>query len=274
MMGAGEERGSTPMKRLLAIGLLSITAPALAAEDVAALAECLRANLPSSLRVQQVAFDTTLSNGSQRSLSGRLYAQRETDPDPDALRMTLQIETPEAYSGAAYLLRESADRPSEGMYVYLPALRRVRQISGSFADGPLLNTDFSYREFRLLFGSLGAAELQLAESETLDGHRAVVLDVTPPKDATTRYTHIRLWLDPKSCLPLRGDFHEGETVRKRFVASPKAQRQASTGEHYLAVSRMEDLIEKSYTDLRVLGVEQDAPIPPQVFDPAGFYLPR
>lgn len=262
------------MKRLFAVLLLGIATPALAVEDVTAIAECLRANLPTTLRVQQVAFDTTLSNGSQRSLSGRLYAQRETDPSPEALRLTLQIETPDAYNGAAYLLREAADRPSEGMYVYLPALRRVRQISGSFADGPLLSTDFSYREFRLLFGSLGDAELRLAESETLDGHSAVVLDVTPPNDATTRYTHIRLWLDPKSCLPLRGDFHEGETLRKRFEARPNAQRQTTTGEHYLAVSRMEDLIEKSYTDLHVLGVDRDAPIPPQVFDPAGFYLPR
>lgn len=262
------------MKRLLAGLLLCAAAPVLAADDVARVAECLRANLPTTLRVQQVAFDTVLRNGGQRSLLGRLYAQRETDPGPDALRMTLQIESPEAYAGAAYLLRESADQPSEGMYVYLPALRRVRQISGSFADGPLLNTDFSYREFRLLFGSLGADQVRLSEETSLDGRPALVLEVSPPDDATTRYTGIRLWLDPESCLPMRADFHEGETPRKRFLAQAGAQRKTSSGEHYLAVSRMEDLVEQSYTELRVLGVDLDGPIPPQVFDPQGFHLPR
>lgn len=262
------------MKKVLGVLLLGVASPVLAMDDVAAVAECLRANLPTSLRVQEVGFDTTMRDGSKRSISGRLYAQREADPGRDELRMSLRIEAPDAYAGAAYLLRESADRPSEGMYVYLPAVRRVRQVSGSFADGPLLNTDFSYREFRLLFGSLGGAQLHLAEPETLDGYHALVLEVTPPDDATTRYTRIRLWLDPKSCLPLRGDFHEGKTLRKRFEARPNAQRQSAAGDHYLAVSRMEDLVEKSYTDLRVVGVDLEEPIPPQVFDPEGFYLPR
>jgi hypothetical protein len=259
------------MKRVLGILLVSLATPLMALEDVAAVTACLRETLPTTLRVQQVAFDTVLRDGSQRSLRGRLYAQREAAPGPGALRMTLQIEAPEAYAGAAYLLRESADRPSEGMYVYLPAVRRVRQVSGSFADGPLLNTDFSYREFRLLFGSLGDAALQLEAPDTLDGRATAVLAITPPADATTRYTGIRLWVDTESCLPVQAEFREGESLRKRFQALPGSLRKAAGGERYLAVSRMEDLVEQSRTELRVLGVDLEAPVPPQVFDPRGFY---
>ena len=46
---------------------------------------------------------------------------------------------------AAYLVREASDPgKEEEMYVYLPALQKVRRITGAMKDSSLFGTDLSY----------------------------------------------------------------------------------------------------------------------------------
>ena len=45
----------------------------------------------------------------------------------------------------------------DGMFVYLPAVKRVRRVTGTFADGALMGTNFSYFDFKQLQNTFGDA---------------------------------------------------------------------------------------------------------------------
>lgn len=262
------------MKKILCALLLIASTPVLAFEDIAAVAACMRANLPDSLQLQQIALDSYRRDGSHRNLRGRLYFKREKEPAPGMLQVMLRIDSPPAFEGASYLIRESAATPNEGMYVYLPAVKRVRRVVGQFGDNALFDTDFSYREFQLVMGVMHESTLSLEDEEQVEGRAAMVLMVTPDDPSSARYTRMRFWIDKDSCRPLRGEFFEGKVLRKRFSASVESLRESADGKRYLSLGRMEDLVEGSRTELRVLRQELNVPMPPKLFDPAGFYLLR
>src|ERR1051326_4161390 len=118
--------------------------PAIAAADPALdkILDCMRANIPPTVRIQTVevtAFDRT---GGQRSMRGRLFGMREDN----RVRIMLRIEAPVDLAGASYLVREAA--PADEMYLYLPSVNRVRRITGAALDGQLWGTDLSYNDFK------------------------------------------------------------------------------------------------------------------------------
>lgn len=262
------------MKKLLCAVLLIASAPAFGFESLSEIAECMRSRVPDSLQLQQIALDRHLRDGGHRMLRGRLYFQREETPPPGMLQVMLRIDAPPAFEGASYLVRETSMASSDGMYIYLPAIQRVRRVIGELGDSPLFDTDFSYREFRMLIGLISESGLRLEGPETLDGRPTSVMAVTPPDDVNTRYTLMRFWIDHASCRPLRGEFFEGKTLRKRYSASAESLRGATDGGQYLSLGTMEDLAQGSRTELRVLKLEFDVPLPPQLFDPESFFLLR
>jgi len=113
------------MRILLAVcAALALTVAhsiASAAGDAAKVLECMQANVPTSLRVQEVEFTTSDRSGPASTLKGRLYAAREAGPDGSRLvRAMLHLSAPPNLSGAAYLIREKDGDLRDGMYVYPP----------------------------------------------------------------------------------------------------------------------------------------------------------
>jgi hypothetical protein len=257
------------MKRFLLLFVLALSLPAAASDEVQPLLECLRANIPESLRVQQVALITTGRDDKPRELRGTLFAMRE-NAATGGVRAMLRLDAPEHFKGAAYLVREDQREVGDGMYVYLPAVRRVRRITGSFADGALLGTDFSYQEFKLMLGAFGDGDVHQIDDETVGGRESAVLVLTPGDARVTRYTEIRAWIDRESCLPLRAEFREGDTLRKRYSADVEGLR-STNGHWYAAIATMEDLVEQSRTEVQVLGVGIGTQLPDRHFDPRLFH---
>ena len=118
------------MRILLACATLAVTmgsGDATAADEAAKVLECMQGNVPTSLRVQEVEFSTSDRSGPASTLKGRLYAARELAPDGSRLvRAMLHLSAPPNLSGAAYLIREKDGDLRDGMYVYLPSVKRVR----------------------------------------------------------------------------------------------------------------------------------------------------
>lgn len=257
-----------------ALILIVAATPVLALESISEIAECMRARTPDSLQLQQISLERHLRDGGLRKLQGRLYFQREHTPPPGLLQVMVRIDGPPAFAGASYLVRENTMASGDGMYVFLPAVQRVRRVIGELGDSPMFDTDFSYREFRMLVGLISESGLRLEDPEVLDGRPTSVLVVTPPDDSNTRYTLMRFWIDHATCRPLRAEFFEGNNLRKRYTAAAESLRAASNGREYLSLGSMEDLSQGSRTVLRVLKLEFDVPLPPKLFDPESFYLLR
>jgi len=238
-----------------------------AAAPVDKIIECMRGNVPPTLRVQQVELTSTDRAGGLRTLKGRLFAMRESG----LVRSMLRIAEPADLSGAAYLVREAAPDHSDEMYMYLPSVNRVRRITGASADGPLLGTDFSYNDVKQLENAFDGTAPGLQPPETLQGRPTWVITIRPKVGQDSRYSQVKSWVDQKTCVALKIDFLEGDTVRKELTA-PASGLQQSDKYWYLAEAQMRDLKENTKTDLKVVGVTSGSDLPSRYFDAHSFYL--
>lgn len=233
--------------------------------------ECVRHNLPNTETIEDIEMIAADRSGAQRTLQGRIYVRVETEAGKPAVRsLVARFDAPRDLSGAAYLVRRTGGRDSDQMYIFLPALQRVRRVSGSAAGDSLFGTSFSYSDFQELESAFDQADAALEPSVQNDPGPAQILSIKPAPSASP-YTLIRGWIDPRTCLPLRWEFYAGSVLRKTFQASADAQRHS--GRYwYPSESVMRDLVTGSVTTLHIKKVVSDASIPRAYFEPNSFYL--
>jgi hypothetical protein len=105
------------------------------------------------------------------------------------------------------LLSWSYPDKDDAQWLYLPELRRVRQISGTSRKQSFQGSDFSYDDIELLddirdWTEDEAASKLLRDGEIADGVPCAVIELVP-HDSTYGYARFLLWLD-----------REGSTFRK------------------------------------------------------------
>lgn len=226
---------------------------------------CMRANIPPTLRIQEFQINSMDRKGEKRFLSGRLFALREGE----LLRAMLKLTAPGDLNGAAYLIREG--KKADDMYVFLPALNRTRRIIGGAGDGPLFGTDLSYADIKQLQNAFsGSAPTVLAQPK-LNGRATSLLSAVPTPESGSRYSQINAWIDDTSCLPLKVEFLEGKTIRKR-LESPVSAISKAADYWYMSESTMTDLKLGTQTQLKVTGVKSGEDLAKRYFDSRNFHL--
>ncbi len=248
----------------LLIGLLA-SAGVARADTLESVTECMRANIPRSMMVKDVELTATDRSGGTRQLRGRMYGLREDQ----RLRTTMKIVAPGDLAGAAYLLRERDG--GDEMYMFVPALNKVRRITGAGANGTLWGTDLSYGDVKQINNAFSTGGGKLEGQGEVGGRAVHHLSLTPEAGEGSRFSRVKVWVDRKTCVSLRADFIEGQNVGKRWEADPASLQQA--GKHwYAADGMMRDLKEGTQTRLRVLGVSSDVDLASRFFNPQTFYL--
>lgn len=260
------------MKKILLLLSLLALSPVHADDTVDTVLACMRANMPDALRLQELEFETKDRSGVVISLlRGRLYAMREAGPDGTKLvRAMLRIDSPPSFAGAAYLVRQSDDYLRDGMYVWLPSVKRVRRVSGTFADGGLLGTSFSYSDFRQLQNSFGGATVALEGVADVDKRAVHVLGFTPAAGEESQFGRVRVWVDRETCVALKTEIYEGGSVRRRITVPHRAVQKTDTG-WIMTMAEAEDLKEGTKSTMRVLKATTGQALPVGYFDPAAFY---
>jgi hypothetical protein len=258
------------MKRLATLLALVIVVP-VHAQDVQTVLDCMRANVPPALRVQEIELAATDRTGATRSLKGKLYAMLEKTASGGGLvRAMLRMDSPDAVAGTSYLVRETA-ATAEDMFVYLPSFRRVRRITSSLGDRSLLGTDFSYSDFKLLSNAFVGSSAKLEPPGKVIQRPTYTVSFKPLPGAVSPYTAIRAWVDQETCVPLKADFYLGDTIRKRLTAPTGALHQTGTF-WYLSQVVMNDLVEGTKTVMTTGDLAGAKELPGRYFDPNLFYL--
>lgn len=259
----------------MVMALLSVGARA--AGDASDVLACVRGNVPSGPTVSTVEVTTTDPAAEQsNTLAGRIVAARRSSDEQGESRLwaMLRVDKPERLKGAAYLVREVGNKLRDEMFVYLPAVGRVRRITGSFANKPLLGTTFSYFDFKQIwnaFGDLTPVALgESADKARIHGRSVSKLHLHTQPDTEIDYGTVAVWVDRESCLPLRVDFKSDGQVIKRFTV-PKGGIAQSDGRRYLSRIRMRDLTEDVVSVMRIESVNSLDKAAQPLFDPESFY---
>jgi hypothetical protein len=250
---------------LLALG--SARGWAAPGDEVAKIEACMRANLPETLQVREIELLARDKSGGERVMLGKLYAILQKD----LIQAMVKIEAPADMRGAAYLVRETEKGGEEEKYVFIPALGKVRRITGGMKDSSLFGTDLSYADVKQIIYALSGGKVVLEKTETLESRPAWLLSMAPEPAQENRFDKVRAWIDQQSCMVVKAEFEQDKVVRKRFSSSAKNLVQSGT-RWYLSEGLMEDLQEKSSTRLRIVGVTNDKQLPDRLFNPRVFYL--
>ncbi|MBV8062379.1 MAG: outer membrane lipoprotein-sorting protein [Nevskia sp.] len=230
--------------------------------------DCMRGNVPPTLRIQEIELAATDRAGATRTLKCKLFAMR----DKGLLRAMVHVAEPTDLAGASYLVREtSAADHADEMYMFLPAVNRVRRITGASADGSFLGTDFSYNDVKQIENAFSDSDGKLDKPEAIEQRPVYVMAFKPKPEQGSRYSLLRAWVDQKTCVALKVAFYEGEAERKE-LAAPVAALQQSGTYWYLSQATMTDLKDHTTTRLRVVGVTSGSDLASRYFDPHSFYL--
>lgn len=261
------------MKRCWTVVSGLLLAGAVQAQDPAAqVVQCMRDNVPQQLSIKSlelVAYDRT---GGKRSMKGHMYMGREAGVDKAGLiSAALFIDLPLELKGAAYLVKETDDYLRDGMFVYLPAVKRVRRITGTFADGSLMGTNFSYFDFKQLQNAFSDLTAKYEGLVDVNGRQAHVVSYTVVEGVETRYTGGRVWVDKEACVAVKGEFYEGTRVVKTFTTPEGAVRKVGST-WYVSEVTMEEAATGTKTTAHVGKLDTKAALPKRYFDPTLFYL--
>ena len=267
------------MRRVMAWGgwlILALSTPATAQQaNVADVLDCMSQAVPEEVVIlQELRFETfsSESDADPELLAARLH-MRVTRNSPDAerrLQAVMKVQAPDYLAGASYLLREADHEDSDGMYVFLPSVGRVRQVSGGFADTALMGTEFSYNDFRRWQGLFGNVNVEYVERGERQGRPVHRLRLTDPKPRRSAHDRVDVAVDAEHCLVVQADLYAGDKMRKQLTVDAEHLRQFGSYWYPMQLT-MQDLDSGARTDLRVERIRARVSAPEGVFDPTRFH---
>lgn len=141
----------------------------------------------------------------------------------DVVRSLMFFHAPAQVEGIGFL-QWTDPRAEDRQWLWLPALKRVRQISGGARNESFVGTDFSYEDLAIMSEAVDwqddKASATLSGEETVDGARCSVIELRPTADAEVSYGSVRLWLGADDQVVRKFELRDADgTLAKTLLAS-------------------------------------------------------
>ena len=224
---------------------------------------CIRKNAPETTAIQSIRLRSEGYMNEEKSLSAKVYWKYQ----PAGFSNLLAIfDEPDDILGSRLLFLEK--KSENEIYLYMPALFKVRRITSDRISSSMYGMDFSYEDFQWLYNMLSTAISEQRPDVSIDGEPMYVFAVIPGAGEGSLYETIYSYFDKKSCVIRKVEFYEpGSKLRKVLITEPEAIKEVN-GKLVPHKFLMRDVKEESETELTVLTVKVDPPIDDALFDPA------
>ena len=203
---AGHAVAQVTLSVALSIGLLLLAsrwAHAETPDDAAALMQKSLDSTKAQASVSSATFTLVAPDGSTRRRLTTGYTKLQAN-GIDNMRV-VQFLAPADIKGTATLLVEHADREDD-LWVYLPALRKVRRLTASNKKDSFFGTEFSYGD--MIGHKIADWTHRRLREETLDQTPCDVIESTPKSDAAradSGYSRRLTWVRQDNHAPVRVD---------------------------------------------------------------------
>ncbi|PIE64261.1 MAG: outer membrane lipoprotein-sorting protein [Desulfobacterales bacterium] len=137
-------------------------------------------------------------------------------------KSVMVFKAPADVKGTAFLSWDYDDpQKDDDKWLYMPALRKVRRISGTSRNEYFMGSDFTYDDM----GDRNVDEdtHTLLGEEVIDGHTCWKIE-SIPVDAEDMYTRKIYWVDQQSHLVLKGDYYDKDGLLKHYRVLAFAQQ--------------------------------------------------
>jgi hypothetical protein len=201
---------------LLALEVLASTAAAVTAREILDRRKALDDTTRHwDDRHERMKFVITDRRGGERQRELEVYERKYPGDEQKAVVFFL---TPAEVKGTAFLAFTHKGRAAD-QWLYLPELKRVRQITASTRNESFVGTDLSYHDLDLLTEMVSWSEDDAASSlrgeEKMDGVTCQVIELATRRD-DIGYKRIVLWLGD-DLVPRQLEFYADEPTPKKRI---------------------------------------------------------
>ena len=163
---------------------------------------------------------TLIDKGGRKRVRELIFYSKDYGPDTHTLIYFLD---PPDIKGTGFLSYEYDDpQKTEDQWLYLPALKKVRRISGASKNDDFMGTDFTYNDM----GKRPVDEdtHQLLREEDLDGQRCWVIE-SIPRSKNDLYSRRISWIRQDSLCESRVEYYDrrGSLLKTLTVPDQRIQ---------------------------------------------------
>jgi outer membrane lipoprotein-sorting protein len=174
-------------------------------------------------------------------------------------RMMTVILTPESLRGSAVLIYETAKLPDQE-WVYIPVVRRVREIVPMQLYESFLNTDFTYADLGFVHRNVS---YKLRGTEKREGN--VLYELEEMTRDRWHYSRILTWVASDTWLPVRREFYD--PANALWKVERFEQPTVIDGVATPLLIRMEDVQQRGTSEIRVSEVRYGVDVSDDLFEP-------
>jgi len=113
--------------------------------------------------------------------------------------------SPADVKGTSVLQWEHKDKPND-IFLYLPALKKIRRIASEQKQQSFMGSDFSYADFEA--DTIEDADHKiLSENETCDGQACWMIESIPKPSSDSEYSKLIAWVIKENYIPDKVEFY-------------------------------------------------------------------
>ena len=174
--------------------------------------------------------------------------------------MMMWFLSPADVKGSSFL-RISHEDKDDDMWIYLPALGKVRRVASSATNGSFMGSDFTFED-------MGDRKLKdyaykLLKEESVNGSQCWVIESTPNAGVSTDYSKIISWIWKDDFFALKEEFYNKKgTLKKIKMAELTKVKTYWVPKKFL----MEDLSANHKTEMIFDKIEVDTGLDPNIFN--------
>ena len=224
---------------------------------------CIRKNAPKATAVEKIRLVTeSVMFKEEQVLSVKVYWKHSPAGTSNILAL---FDEPDDILGSRLLFLEK--EAENEIYLYMPALFKVRRISSDTISSSMYGMDFSYEDFQLMYNMMATSVSELQPDAVINGEPMYVFTTVPTEGDKSLYETICSYLDKKTCVVQKVEFYEqGHKLRKVLDTVPSSIKTVD-GIQIPHKFLMTDIHKETKTEMMVISVSIDPPVDDSLFDP-------
>ena len=215
----------------------------------------------------------TLVNDKGQQRVRKMHAVSALQPNGIDTKLMIRFHYPADVQGTGYLQIQHHDGEDD-MWIYLPALKKVRRLVANNKKDSFVGSDFSYGD--ILLPTVDTYRRQLLRSETVDGEDCYVVESVPANDQIKKdygYSKWVAWIRKSNFMEKKAEYYDaaGRLLKTQLV--PEVKEVDPQAHKWWAVRREVVNHQTGHRTLLLFeNIDAAKPIPEDFFTPR--YLER
>lgn len=176
-------------------------------------------------------------------------------------RTVVIFQKPASVAGTRFLTIENPGK-TDDRWIFLPALGKIRRISGGEGSNSFVGTDFSYDDISSADRNADQDSHTLLTQEEYRGKTCYVIQ-SIPKDSTYQYSKMISWIDTKTLVAYKLELYDHQDRLEKVMEVQDLKD--IQGRLTPTLSKMTSVQNGTSTTLSVEIIKYDDPIPEGVF---------